>query len=157
MKTKFHQDVWAGCGILVFCCFFALLTLGKPRGTMTFPIILLSIMTILSIPILVAGVRKTRASAETPMDNDIQWAKLKAPLTAFLFIAGYVFLFWLVGYFVATLLFLPATMYHFRMKNPLLSGLVSIGYAVLIYALFVRQLNVPVLNFGYLEKFANFM
>ena len=157
MKAKIHQDVWVGCFILLFCGAFYAMTLGKPGDAMTFPIILLCIMALMAVPIILEGVRKTKASADAPVDNEIKWSKLKVPLSAFLFIAGYVFLFWLAGYFVATLVFLPAIMLHFRLRNPLQIGLVSIGYVVVIYALFVRQLNVPVLHFGYLERLLSFL
>lgn len=153
MRSKVHQDVWVGCFILLFCGTFFSFSLGKPGNAMLFPIILLSILSLMAVPIIWGGLRKTRAAtADAPIDNAIQWGKLKTPFVAYLFIAGYVFLFWLAGYFVATLIFLPALMWRFRLRNVAQIGLVTAGYAIIIYALFVKQLNVPVLHFGYLER-----
>jgi hypothetical protein len=155
-KTKTHQDVWLGVVIVVACGFFLTQTTGKPGNAMLLPIILLTAMALIGIIISIGGVWKTKAaSPANPVDNSIQWVKLKAPFDAFLYIAGYVFLFWFIGYFAATFVFITAMMTHFKMRNPLQVGLVSLGFIILVYALFVKQLNVPVLNFGYVGHFLN--
>lgn len=151
---KIHQDVWVGTVITAICAFFLIQTAGKPDNAMLFPIMLLTAMALLGMVIFAGGVEKTKAaSPENPVDNSIQLAKLKAPFNAFLYIAGYVFLFWLVGYFAATFVFTATMMAHFGMRKPLQVGLVSLGFIILVYALFVKQLNVPVLNFGYVGYF----
>ncbi len=155
---RIHQDVWVGSFILLFCGICFSLSLGKPGDSMTFPIILLSLMAAMAVPILWSGVRKTQAATAggKAIDNEIRSDKLKVPFVAYLYIAAYVFLFWLAGYFVATAAFLPAMMLRFRLRKPLTIELVTLGYIVVIYALFVKQLNVPVLHFGYIERLLNF-
>jgi hypothetical protein len=156
MKAKIHQDVWVGVFIIAACVFFFAFTSGKPGNSMLMPVILLTVLALLAIPVIVGGVRKTKsATPENPVDNSVQIKKLLTPFAAFLFIAGYVFLFWLAGYFAATAIFLPLMMLHFRLRSPLQISLVSLGFVVCIYALFVKQLNVPVLDFGHIGRLMN--
>jgi hypothetical protein len=156
MKTKVHQDVWVGVVIISACAFFLTQTPGKPGNSMLFPIILLVVMALMGMAILAGGVWKTKAASSTnPIENSLQLTKLKAPFNAFLYIAGYVFLFWLIGYFAATFVFIAAMMVRLGIRKPLQIGLVSLGFIFFVYVLFVKQLNVPVLNFGYLGRFMN--
>jgi hypothetical protein len=153
MKTKMHHDVWIGLFIIVICVPFLVATRGKPADSMTFPTILLVILALMALVVALDGVRKTkRARGEKAKNSPFQTYKLKTEFIAFLFIAAYVALFWLFGYFTATILFLPAMMTRFGMRKPKQIGFVTLGFAIFAYVLFVRQLSVPVLDFGYVER-----
>ncbi|MDR1511096.1 MAG: tripartite tricarboxylate transporter TctB family protein [Synergistaceae bacterium] len=157
MKAKIHQDVFVGIFIIAVCATFLSGTASKPGDSMTFPIILLGLMAMLAVVVIIGGIKKTKtATAEKPIENSLHPEKLKTPLIAFLFIAAYVALFSFVGYFTATVLFLPALMARFGIRKTGRISMITVGFAVIIYALFVRQLNVPVLDFGYVGRLLSF-
>jgi len=151
MKTKVHQDLFIGIGIIIFCAAFFIKTINLPSEAALFPIMTLGMLAILALWIVWDGIRKSKS--KTDINNSLSLAKLKVPFITFLFISGYVALFALTGYFIATLVFMILLMRYFRMKSWRQILLISTGFIFIIYIMFVKQLNVPVLNFGYLEQF----
>ncbi len=150
MKIKVHQDVYIGIGIIIFCAAFFIKTTKLPSGAAIFPVMTLGMLALLACWIVWDGFRKTKA--EKNNDNTISLSKLKVPFITFLFISGYIALFSLTGYFIATIVFMVLLMRYFRMKSWKQILLISTGFIFIIYLMFVKQLNVPVLNFGYFEQ-----
>lgn len=152
MKDKIHQDIYIGIFIILSCAAFFIMAMNLPSGAATLPIALLVVLALLACKIIWDGVRKTKtATIENPVKNTISLSKLKVPAITYLYIGGYAVLFSLTGYFVSTTVFLIALMRRFNMTSWKQILLIAAGFVFLIYALFVKQLNVPVLNFGYLE------
>lgn len=153
MKFKVHQDIYIGVLIIMFCAAFLLITANLPKGAAIFPALMLVILALLACWITWDGVKKTKASKNgTPIDNTITLSKLKIPAITYLYIIVYIALFSLTGYFISTTVFIIALMKHFHMTSWKKIILITAGFVFAIYALFVKQLNVPVLNFGYLEQ-----
>lgn len=151
---KLHQDVWIGIFILVLCAVFFLVNgkLSSDSGMM--PRLLLAIMSVLGICIAVTGFQKSKnATPENPVTKMISCESLKVPFSAYLYIVAYVILFKLVGYFVATPVFLLALIRHFKVKSMKVPVLVTVIYLAVIYLFFVKQLNVSVDDLGALGTY----
>jgi len=151
MKVKVHQDIYIGIFIILFCVVFLIITTKLPLGAAFFPAVMLVILILLACLIIVEGFRKTKI--ENPINNTISLSKLRIPAITYIYISGYVAMFSLTGYFISTTVFMIALMRRFRMTSWKQILLITGGFVFAIYALFVKQLNVPVLNFGYLEHF----
>ena len=153
MKIKANRDIYIGIGFLLFCAFFFILSMDLPPGAATFPILLLAILSLLACLIFWDGYKKTRSVSE---DNNEEkafcFSDLKMPFVTFIIISGYFALFALTGYFIATIIFMIVLMRYFKEKSWRKILMISAGFILIIYAMFVKQLNVPVLNFGYLEQ-----
>jgi hypothetical protein len=106
---------------------------------------------ILGLLILVDGIKKTRSSQS--FDKFLTIEILKVPMSTYLYIALYVLLFRMVGYFIATTVFLIAMIRHFKEKSWKRIILVCLLYLGIIYLVFVRQLNVSVDNLGAIGTF----
>lgn len=154
MRAKVHQDIYIGIFISLLCIVFLLITTTLPRGAAVFPALLLIILLLLAGWIIWDGVRKTKsAKTGSTVDNTISYSKIRVPAVTYLYICGYIALFKLVGYFIATAIFMIAIMRRFHEKSWKKNIAITAGFIFIIFALFVKQLNVPVLNFGYLEQF----
>ncbi len=152
MIKKVHQDIYIAVGIFIFCTAGFILSIKLPSGASAFPLMLIFILLLLACLILWDGVKKTKLVAEgNSNDNSITISNLKVPLITFLIISGYFALFALTGYFIATIIFMIVFMRNLRLKSWRKILLITASFSFIIYAMFVKQLNVPVLNFGYLE------
>lgn len=155
MKIKsIHQDVWIGLLIVILCAAFFMVnkTLSSDSGMM--PRLLLGMMGILGLLITNGGYKKTKQAAENnPAVKMISLQSMKEPVKTYFYIIMYVVLFKLVGYFVATPVFLLSLMHHFKIKSLKLPIIVTSVYLIIIYAFFVRQLNVSVDNLGALGSY----
>lgn len=153
MKTKgLHQDVWIGVVILILCGVIFGINSGLNSSTGMMPRLLGGIMALLGALIILEGIRKTKA-AEGAMEKMISCSSLKVPLSAYLYIVGYIILFRAAGYFIATPVFLLSLMKHFGVKSRKLPALVTVVYLAVIYLVFVKKLNVSVDNFGLIGNY----
>ena len=157
MKSReIHQDVIIGIIIIIFCAFFFYITRNLNLKSGMMPRLLLTILTILGGMVCFDGLKKTKNVVETgKMEKFITVKSLKIPMTAYLYIASYVFLFKVAGYFIATPLFLIFLMRHFQEKSWKRIILVTGIYLSIIYLVFVQQLNVSVDNFGVIGRYLN--
>lgn len=152
MKTKTHQDILVGFFWVLFCAVFLLISISKQSDSFVFPILLLAVLALLAAWVIWDGFRKTKAATASQVSpkNTLTPQQLKAPVLTYLYIAAYVVLFNLVGYYIATFVFMVALMRYFRIVSWKQILLVTVIFILFIYFLLVRQLNVP-LGFGYLE------
>lgn len=152
MKAKTHQDVFVGIFIILCSVGFFIINRNLPAGAKYFPDLLLIILSLMAAWISFDGIRKTRAASESkPIKNSLTWTNLKVPLIALLYITVYVILFRVVGYFIATVIFMIAMMHRFGVKSWKQILLITFGFVLVIYLLMVKQLHVPI-DFGYLEQ-----
>jgi hypothetical protein len=148
---KLHQDIAIGIIILLFCAFFGYESLQMDMGPAMMPLILLTLMAVLGVLILCGGIKKSRnASPENPVKPFITLSSLKTPLTMFILILGYILLFFFVGYYVATALFLMCAMRYLKIKNWWLMFFVTAGFIAFTYFFLVRQLNISIDPLGWL-------
>ena len=167
-SMKRHQDIAIGIVILIFCAFFTYLSLQLESGSAMMPLILLGLMAFLGVIIFFDGLRKTRqATAEMPVgvsggqsiplssnvEPFLTFENLRVPCLMFLQIGIYILLFFLVGYYAATALFLLAAMRWLKQKSWFTIIAVSACFIAFTYFFLVRQLNVSIDSLGWLGTY----
>ena len=90
-------------------------------------------------------------NAKKPTGKEVKIGEFKNPILMYLIIVVYVLLMTRIGFFPATLLFMPAAMIYMGYKRPLPIICTTIGMNLFIWVLFVYSLKVS------LPKGAEFM
>ncbi|MBR0095006.1 MAG: tripartite tricarboxylate transporter TctB family protein [Synergistaceae bacterium] len=151
---KRHQDIAIGIVILIFCAFFIYLSLQLDRGSAMMPLILLGLMAFLGVIIILDGFKKTRkATEDKPVEPFLTLQNMKVPFTMFFFICLYILMFFLVGYYIATAVFLFASMCYLKQRSWLIIVAVSACFLAFTYFFLVKQLNVSIDALGLLGTY----
>ena len=149
-----HQDIYIGIVILVLCAFFAYLSLQLDMGSATMPLILLAVMAFLGVIIFFDGIKKTRsASPENPVKPFLTFENLKVPFLMLVQIGIYIFLFFAVGYYIATGVFLIASMCYLKQKSWFLMIVITACFIAFTYFFLVMQLNISIEPLGWLGTY----
>ena len=135
---RLHQDVYISIALFAFLGYAYSASSAFRGDSVVFPRIIIGFMAALNLCILLQGLKKTDKQY-------LVWSKIKAPLTAYAFIAAYIALFVVAGYFIATPIFLVAFMTFLKVRNRRLISAVVVLYLLSVYAVFVWQLGVPLL------------
>ena len=142
MKKIIHSDVFVGIFLEALCVFFFLYGRKLPKEAKTFPNIVLFLIAVLSVFVIIGGIRKTK-QMNTGVDvKNISWEQIRYPLLTLAISAVYYFLFRYVGYFIATPILLICLMLIFGVRNWKPLVFIPAGYLVFTYILFVWQLGV---------------
>lgn len=154
MKTKVHQDVYIGIGFILLNIFFFVMSRGLSEGAEVFPRILLILMILLSVFIIGDGLKKTKEmeSGAKKYESFFLLKEMEPALKAFLVVFIYVVLFYLVGFFIATALFLVLFMRYLGAENKKTILLTTAIFLLIMYFVFAKQLNVPITGFGKLRN-----
>lgn len=144
---KLHQDVYIGL-VMVLAFLWAtaegLQIKGEPGVV---PVALTLILLAFGIYVLVDGVVKTK-KAEGEMKYTLSWAKIDVSVIAYLGVALYIAVFYLLGYFTATFLFLTAMMQFLKVGSLKKTLIIAIAVDVCLYILFVVFFGVNVAKIG---------
>jgi hypothetical protein len=144
MKTKIDMDIYIGVFIILVSLFFLWQTQGINPGAAIFPKMLLVGLIILAIIIIWGGIKKSK-------DNNVsESSNKKFPLVVYICIIAYSLLFWLCGYFIASILFLIILMRYVQIKSWKKIISMTLVYLVIVYLMFAWQFKVPIDNFGYI-------
>lgn len=161
MNHKMHRDVYIGAGLLIVCAAF--LAYGwmsiNAAGAKVLPCFLLTAMCVLSASIIVKGMRATKAAAASGAQgyNYAYTIKdSKEPLIAYAICLAYLALFWWLGYFASTPIFLIALMRYLKAGSWKKIIIVTIIYTVVIYITFVPVLGLPIHRVGLLGDLFRF-
>ena len=141
-EKKIDQDTYIGIFLIIFSIIGILLSVNLPVGSDLFPKILFSILGLLAIPILVNSIKRSKDSKSEKIFY-FNFEEIKLPLQSFLIIVVYVILIKFLGFFTATVIFVPMFMVFYRNKNikhMIITIACMIGF---VYLLFAKQLNVP--------------
>jgi len=107
-----------------------------PRG-------LFILMGILNTIMIVKEVFATRADKNRR--GVITWATIRFPLAVFVAIVLYVVLFDFIGYIPASAIMIAGFMIYTKVKPWWLIALCVVGYSALVYVVFYKLFNVPIL------------
>ncbi|MBQ7534697.1 MAG: tripartite tricarboxylate transporter TctB family protein [Stomatobaculum sp.] len=151
-NRKLHQDVFVGLGSLVFVAWVLFLNRKLPLGSALMPHLLCGILALLGIIILVQGLNKTKRQNPEEMKELLNADILKVPLICWLFVLGYVILFLVAGYFIATAVMLVALMRYMKRTDWKMIILITVCYLAFIYFVFVRQFGLNLFNLGLLGR-----
>lgn len=100
---------------------------------------------------LIDGIKKTRLATEDfPVKPFITCATIKIPMAMFSIIVAYILLFYFIGYYLATTIFLIVRMRFLKQKKWLPIILITAGFLLFSYFFLVRQPNVSIDEFGWI-------
>lgn len=130
--------------------YFFIASLRMPRTASLFPKIIAALVIGLSLAMIAQAVSALRK--KKPTQEEIPTSKLEIArvAVAVALIATYIYLIPRIGYFVATPLFMVVSYAYLRAMSIRKAALVSLGFCVFIYLLFVWFLKLPI-PMGYLE------
>lgn len=151
---KRHQDVTIGIGILVFCTAAASLGMRLSSGSAIMPLILTGFMVLLGVLLIIGGFKKTRIvrQAGGEVEPLVTFQSLRVPYMMFLQIVIYAVLFYGVGFYVATVLFLLLSMRYLKQRSWKVIVLFSFGFVAFTYFFLARELNVSIDPLGILGR-----
>lgn len=142
MKEKrIDSDIFTG-GILVLAClFFYYKSAGLPSDAAVWPKLILIVTLILSVLLVLSGVKKTLRQTDGTDVLSLKIRELGAPVVVLIVMSAYAVMMDWTGFFVSTAIFLPLGMFLFKQRSlPVLLG-VTVGIEVFVYWLFIVQLN----------------
>ena len=145
---KLHQDVYVGIVMIVFSAWAALAGLKIPGEPGVVPVAVAVIMLALGVCVLVKGIKMTVAGGE--ITYSMSWSKIDVSIYAYLAVVLYVVLFFVLGYFTATFLFLTGMMLFLKAGSWKKCALISLIAVVCLYVLFVVFFGVNVAKIGVL-------
>lgn len=146
-KLRIHPDVVISIIAILFSGVLAYEIMDYPQEVRLFPLVFLGFFTLFMVIVLVRGIRKTAAkteNAEAVPESEwwCKWETIRNPLITAAFIIAYVALIGIVGFYIASILYMCSAMYYFGSKRIVLNALISIGTMVFVYALITWQLSV---------------
>ena len=95
--------------------------------------------------------------AKKPAGKEVTIKEFKNPLIMFVLVVAYAYLMTVIGFFPATLLFMPAAMIFMGYKRPLPMICVTVGMNLFIWVLFVYSLKVSLPKGGDFMEFLRFL
>ena len=151
-QQKLHQDIYAGLGIILGAmAFFAYsFTISNDNGAALFPRMLLAAIACLGAWIIAGGVKKTRAarSLKEEISHNLMLRILRVPAFSYLYLIGYVVVYYLFGYMIATGIFLIAFMRYLNVKSWKVSIPITLGYLAFVYVVFYAVFGIRIMNLG---------
>ena len=142
-KRKINNDVFIGIFLVLFSAFFLRETTQLHAGAAQFPRMLFVVLLIMSIVVVIFGVRKTlKPELAQKGDFDFTLKVVKNPFIAFALIVLYIVLFNTIGFFVSTTIFIPLFMVFYGARKIVPIVATTVGINLFVWVLFVRLLNV---------------
>lgn len=146
MKTKVNSDVILGILLIVVSAAIFLTANTYPAGAALYPKGLAILIAILSISIVWTGIKKGVKEAGEPVTLSL----IKMPVIVYLFMVAYIAGFRILGFFVATPIFIFSVLSYLKggsWKRCLATALI---FTVICYIGFVVIMGVPIYRIGLL-------
>lgn len=144
-KFTIHQDVYISTLLLALGCYVFYLTTKLKPASARFPRIALGVFMVLMIWILVSGIHKSIAATREG-NKDVRllkWAQSRMPLALFGITVLYAVGLDLMGFYIASAVFIPVVMLFFRCRNMKLIVAVTAGTLLFVYLMFGMFLHAP--------------
>jgi hypothetical protein len=142
-KRKINNDVYIGSILTVISLFFYFEAAKIHREAAQFPKLMLAALIIMSVLLVVLGIRKTlRPELTLKSDTLLRFKVVRTPLIVFGIVALYMALIKFTGFFIATTLFVPALMVFYGVRSIRVLIITDITLNLFVYILFVRLLKV---------------
>lgn len=146
-KIRIHPDVVIATISILFAVILLIASRKFPDDVRLFPVVFLLFFIAFMAIVLVRGIVKSCAKTRDPeaVSESEWWCKLQTtrnPMITAGFIVVYVALIGIVGFYIASILYMCSAMYYFGSKNMKLNVLISIGTMIFVYGLITWQLSV---------------
>lgn len=138
MKKSF-PDVVIGVVLLVFLTSLAVQVPAIPAVSKGYPMFLLAISYLMSIVLIIKGLRKMK-NEEKQETEVVKQVKIIGPYCVM--IAIYLFLMDKIGYIASTIIFMIVSLLYLRFKNKLVMILIAVITTALIYIMFSEFIGV---------------
>ena len=145
------KEIFFAAGAAALSLLFIVQSFKLPDSAALLPRILAVLIITLSIVMVFQGLAARRRMIQAGRREEIPVINVKLVTLFLIFIVGYVALIDVLGYFIATPLFIIGTYLFLRALSPWNAILVAAGFCALVYGLFVKVLHLPV-PLGLLEK-----
>ena len=129
--------------VLVFGVVFHVETAGYPFESLVFPWFLMGILPVLAGLVLFTEHRRQASAAADRGTSASLLAELRAPAILLSACVGYLLVFRVTGFLVATVLFLALTMIALGARWPV-AGIVAVAFSLSLYAVFGVLFEVPI-------------
>ena len=142
-KRKINNDVFIGLVLAAIAGFFYYEATKIHPAAAQFPKIMLALLFIMSMLLFALGVRKTlKPELWGKSDLSLSFKIIRTPLIVFFIISGYLALMYFTGFFISTIIFIPAIMLYYGVKSIRTILLTNICLNLFVYLVFIRLLNV---------------
>lgn len=146
-KASIVREVWIGLALVLFSVYFLFQCNNLNEKAAQYPLIIISILLILSAALLIQGLYYTfkpesyykRYGKDS---KSIEWGVVTHPLIVFGVTVIYLVLFHFTNFFIATAVFVPLLMLVFGERKVLPILLTTVGLEAFVYLMFVKLLNV---------------
>ena len=148
MKSKsIHQDVFISIVVYAVLLFLFTVSIKLPKDSAIFPKMLIVALGLLNTSVFIKGIKKSKEmmSEDSAMINNIRWEVIKVPLIVFLLVVGYVAIFKLTNFYIATSVFLIGMFKFYKVKSWKVILFVTALFNVIVYVGFGKFLNVPLI------------
>ena len=137
-----NKDVYAGIILTIAGFFFFSETNKMNPQSALFPKIVIVAFIIFAVVMSIEGLKKSKKNiSENIEDPKITLNGIKIPMTVFLFITAYVIGLKFIGFYISTLLFMPALMLFYKNRNiGVLIGS-TLGTIIFLHLLIVVKLK----------------
>ena len=147
MKKYVDADVIVSIFLIMVSAYVFVDARRFPADSGMGPMICSVLLVIGSLFILYAGLKKTRefrknAATEMVEKKRTEVKELGVSFVSLAFCVGYVLLIPRLGFFVSTTIFMIAFMLYLNVRNYALILIITLGLNVILYFLFITQLNV---------------
>ncbi|WP_312938994.1 tripartite tricarboxylate transporter TctB family protein [Oscillibacter sp.] len=140
MKLKeWSQDIAVALILLILSGIMLLNAMSTMSAeARQFPVLILALFIVLSVALLIKGIKDTRDAAAGKEVNSerLVFEQIKFPLLAFVFITVYVIAVDMIGFIIPSLLFTVGMMWFNYARNKFALILVPVGLVGFLYVLF---------------------
>lgn len=150
MKTKINSDVILGILLIVVSAAIFATASGYPSGAALYPKGLSVLIALLSASVVWTGLKKGQ---EPNGKESVTFELVKKPVIVYLMMAAYIAGFRILGFFVATPIFIFSLLFYLKGGTWKRCLLVAAIFTVLCYIGFVILMKVPLYRIGIFGKY----
>ena len=138
------KEVLFALGAIGLSLLFIINSTSLPNSAAMMPRLLASFIILLSAGMIWQGVSAHKRMVQAGKKEEIPFIDVKLVTMFLFFIIMYISLIEVLGYFIATPLFIVGTYMYLRALSIKGALLVAVGFCVLVYGVFVKVLYLPV-------------
>ena len=145
------KEILFACGAVALSLLFIVQSFKLTDSSALMPRMLAVLIILLSVVMILQGFAARRRMIKAGQREEIPAINVPLVTLFLIFIVAYVVLIEVIGYFVATPLFIIGTYLFLKAMKPRNAVLVAAGFCALVYGVFVKMLHLPV-PLGLLEN-----
>jgi len=142
-RRKINIDVFIGIILTALSGFFFYETIKLHPVAARFPKVVFGLFIGMSLLLILFGIRKTlKPALAQKSDFQLNLRVIRAPMLVFAIVCGYMVLMYFTGFFISTIIFVPAFMILYGVKKVRTIILTDVILNLFVYLVFVKLLRV---------------